>query len=291
MPKDREKRASTRVSVTCDGLSTVVQRVLGRNSDDNEPPDELPPDPDQDEEYVAIVVDGLGSSSAHLFVDKVIQWIEDEPHFKPCVFSYRGFGTRGYHAIDTVTVGFDFLANELDKYVYHYSKAKYLVLIGYSLGGLIVSEWIYRNRDNIYDWHTRGWDANKPEPGNGFVGTCFVASPLRVSSTSIRYDRTEPQPGTRGSVARGRISDIVGGYTAEPKVIPLITPMVVLRCERDTFLDDSLFTYEDLPDDERPVEIPIPDVVHDTIQRDESITRGELIAAITALCEQADGTR
>lgn len=91
---------------------------------------------------VAIVVDGLGSSSASRSTDHVAKWLE-EANWATCRYSYAGIRTHFYEAKDTLPEDFKRLAAILNDYVTYYTDADELILIGYSLGGMIIWRWLH----------------------------------------------------------------------------------------------------------------------------------------------------
>ncbi|MHB8577228.1 MAG: hypothetical protein ACYDCQ_18100 [Dehalococcoidia bacterium] len=76
---------------------------------------------------VAIVVDGLGSSSAGLLLRDVVERLEADG-FAVCVVCYRGPGTDTYDQRDVVLSSLDTLVDYLDHYVGRYRKASCLLL-------------------------------------------------------------------------------------------------------------------------------------------------------------------
>jgi predicted alpha/beta-fold hydrolase len=230
------------------------------------------PLPDPTTRRVVILVDGIGSSSADLHVAELIEWIPVDTGFEVCVYSYAGIATRRYQPRDTVHTPFGRLVEQLDEYVSYYANAECIVLVGYSFGGLIIGEWLYSHRDEII----AGTRANVA----GFAGSCLIASPIRLRTTMIYYEVTDP----RTQDARDRISAILDGYTAEPEAVPVIAPMVVIRAKTDGLLDDRLYTFGDRPMDDRPVEIVLDEANHWSIPAERWL-RAPLAEAIRDLCQ------
>lgn len=150
------------------------------------------------------------------------------------------------------------------------------MLVGYSFGGLIVSQWLYKNKDRIIR-HDPAFKALR--------GSCLIASPIRLRTTRVYY-RLESH---RTEETRGYVAALLEGYTAIPEHVPVIAPMVVFRCENDRLLDESAYTFQDLPLEDRPVEFPpIPNVRHQTIVSDEQLKIG-LRKALLMLCTDSAG--
>lgn len=186
---------------------------------------------------IAIILDGLCSSSGGLATAGLVQWIWEDTNFEVCVFSYKGISTQRYQPRDTVLAKFDDLVEYLDEYLAFYSQAECVVLVGYSFGGLIISEWLYRRADEIIRRQTgTGTTASDPRV-SAFSGSCLIASPIRLRTTRVYYQH---EVRSRTIEARRHISAILDGYTAVPEAIPVIAPLVLFRCETDGLLDDSV---------------------------------------------------
>ncbi len=222
------------------------------------------PMPPSNCETAVLMVDGVGSSSAGLRVGRLVHQIDDAG-FNPCVFSYRGIISHFYQPSDTVHAKFDDLVHHLDEYVEYYSHVRCLVLVGYSFGGVVVSEWLYRREDSL-----------KALPG--FKGVCLIASPVRVQATRVRYAR----PYERLSQARGYIQSMLDGYTTRPEQLPSITSMISIFCGHDGLLDDDAYSFDDRPLEDRPIQLRLP-YTHDDIVRQPAL--GErVLEALNALC-------
>lgn len=234
---------------------------------------ELPFPPLPNNGKVAILVDGLGSSSAGLYLDKVKDWLEEEG-FAVCVFSYRGMGTRTYEPRDTVRSRLPMLVRSLNDYVEHYSGVEKLALVAFSFGGIIVSEWLYE----------RGRSINLLPC---FMGSCLIASPIRLQGSRVRYV-WQPTKSTRTEEVRGYVDRYFSGYKAVPEHVPAIASMVLLWCENDEILPKELYSFEDIPIDDlpierRPFEHSLPFRHMDVTQQEE--LREPLIESVNALCE------
>jgi len=218
---------------------------------------------------VAILLDGICSSSTGLSLSQPARWIEDDTicGLEVCVFNYTGISSRFYQERDTVHADFDTLVQYLDEHVDYYKNAQQLILVGYSFGGLIISEWLYRHRDDIQEV-------------SNLRGVCFVASPIRVQGTRVHYERER----LRTKEARDHVSLLIKGYTAIPEHIHRITPTIIFRCETDNVLDVAAYTFADLEVESRPlVELEIDSGVnHQTIVVSRDLKR-ELLKVLAIL--------
>lgn len=215
---------------------------------------------------VAILVDGLGSSSAGTYVAEITKDLETEG-FSTAVYSYGGIVTHFYQPKDTIVTEFTDHVSHLDDYVHYYRQAEDVVLVGYSFGGLVVSEWLYEQQSGV-------------RAIKNFRGSCLVASPIRLSPTRVRYRRELVQLAD----ARLAVDRILVGYKAWPEAVPFIASMVILRCEEDGLLHNHAYTFEDLPPDDRPsVEKTLP-YTHVDIMKQPG-TRRHILESVTALCE------
>lgn len=235
------------------------------------------PLPGPESEWVVIVLDGIGSSSAGLAIQKIVEWLtraENHHQFSVCVFSYLGRSTRTYEPRDTVHSDLGDLVAYLDDYLDYYSRAKCIVLVGYSFGGLIISEWLYKHRHELI----------APAAAyTAFKGSCLIASPVRLRTTRVYYRSDSPKT----AETRGYISAILDNYTAIPEHVPAIAPMVLFRCDSDRLVGEGAYTFMDLPPDDRPVEKIVLDSRHQTIIAKPEL-KDPLLDAISALC--AHGT-
>jgi len=191
-------------------------------------------------ERVAIVVDGIGSSSRQLWMRTPIRYLE-ELGFAVCVFSYRGIDTPFYEPRDTVRDNLNQLVGFLDEYVDFYRSAELIILVGYSFGGMVVSEWLSRNRSNLRD-------------AENFRGSCLIASPIRLTASRIWYS-DEP---AKLKEARDRVSGVLDAYTALPETVPSVAPLTVIRSNADGMLDVSAYSFADLNGCVRPYEVTVP---------------------------------
>lgn len=249
------------------------------------------PLPDPPVRSIVIALDGIGSSSAGLAIANIIDWISLDTDFEVCVFSYQGFGTRHYDRRDTVRTDFDDLVQALDRYIEYYADADCIVLLGYSFGGLIVSEWLYRNRMAIFTSEPVTTDEEShSNPGTSSVrGSCLVASPIRLSTTRvyIRHSYKRAAGGQRS------VSAIVEGYTAIPEEIPGIAPLMHFIAEDDGLLDASAYTFADRPLADRPAEVVVESLSDDPPTNHQNIVdapklRDHLAPALAGLCNAID---
>ncbi len=222
--------------------------------------------PAQDSRRVAIVVDGVGSSTAKLLVGGILPCLEEQG-FATCVFNYRGMRARFYQPADTVLTRFEALVEFLSEYIAYYRAAECLVLVGYSFGGIIVSQWLFQQGSRISDLP-------------GFRGSCLIASPIRLRPTQVHYSREHETLAD----ARGHIQTRLAGYTALPDVVPAIASMILIRCQRDGLLAEHAYSFLDLPLEDRPIETTLPFGHVDIIQRAE--LQAPLAEAVNALCER-----
>lgn len=221
--------------------------------------------PPRDSHRVAIVVDGLGSSTAKLWVEGILPCLEDQG-VATCAFNYRGRGAQFYQPEDTVLERFDMLVERLSEYIDYYRDAQCLVLIGYSFGGIIISQWLFQQSSRVTEIPA-------------FKGSCLIASPIRLRSTQTYYSR-EPEA---LATARGHIQTRLAGYTAIPEAVPAIASMILIRCENDGLLSSDAYSFLDLPIQQRPTaETTLPFGHTDIIQRPE--LQQPLCEAVDALC-------
>lgn len=192
--------------------------------------------PPPDAEKVVIAVDGLGSSSAGLYLPLVTDYLE-ELGFQICNFSYRGIATHFYQPEDTAKSAFEDLVKHLGDYIQYFKAAQDIVLLGYSFGGLVIAEWLYRQAEAVQDIPA-------------LRGSILLASPIRIRSTRIKYRRELEK--TKGG--RAQIANILWGYTAIPEHVPPIASLFVFRCARDGLLDSQAYSFADLPAEHRPIE-------------------------------------
>lgn len=206
---------------------------------------------------VAVLVDGFCSTTAGdgLRVRFTVQPIFEASGLKPAILCYKKRATM-YNPSDTISVSFDELVDIIDRLVRRFKSARHVILLGYSFGGLIVSEWLYEaHRDGVL-------------PDN-IAGAFYVASPIRLSGTAIRY-----RVGARED-AKEAISKRVEFYRARPEVVVRIAPTVIIRCESDRVIADEMYSLNSissavLPDEFRPPEYAIPNVDHFTILAEQS---------------------
>jgi hypothetical protein len=189
---------------------------------------------------VAIVVDGIGSSSRQLWMRRPIRYLE-EMGFDVCVFSYRGIDTPYYEPRDTVRDNLNQLVGHLDDYVEYYRNAECLLLTGYSFGGMVVSEWLSRDNGSI-------------SAADNFRGSCLIASPIRLTSSRIYYS-DEPE---KFKDARSRVWGILDDYTSLPETVPSVAPLAVIRSDADGVLDVSAYSFADVINRVRPYEATVP---------------------------------
>lgn len=239
------------------------------------------PLPAPSESKIAIILDGLGSSSAGLATAELADWISEDTDFEVCVFSYKGISSQRYQPRDTVRVRFDDLVEYLDTYMEFYSRAECIVLVGYSFGGLVISEWLYRRADEIIKRQSgTGTEASEPRVA-AFSGSCLIATPIRLRTTRVYYQH---EVKSRTIDARTHISAILDGYTAEPEAVPVVAPMVLFRCETDGLLNDSVFSFADRHAEDQPVEMIVPGVKHQNIVESPTL-RAPFCSVMRMLCE------
>lgn len=206
---------------------------------------------------VAIVLDGTGSSSARLYTNDVIECVQ-MAGFKVTVFSYQGPNSHRYEPRDTLRTGLSALVDHLDKYIAEYSTAENIVLIGYSLGGLIATEWMYRYRDEIELRQAKHRKSQAETSNRAISGMFLLASPIRICGRGVTYSRDSPN--LEG--IKGCLSTILAEYTADLVGLPLNVPLVLLRCENDKVIDDSVYTFDDCETDDLLEEFPIENTSH-----------------------------
>lgn len=200
---------------------------------------------------VVIALDGIGSSSAGLAIADLVDWIQADTDFDVCVFSYLGLPSRRYEPRDTVRTDFDRLVQYLDQYIARYANADCIVLLGYSFGGLIISEWLYRHRREFLQQQGQDAPVAGASSGIGAVrGSALITSPIRLSTTRVFY---------RHQFKRGQgpvfVSALLEGYTAIPEAVPVIAPMVLFIAEDDGLLHQGAYTFRDRSLEDRPGEI------------------------------------
>ena len=164
------------------GAAVLFQRY----AEATDKPDSAPPLPlaPVDAARVAIVVDGVGSSSARLHCSGVVAAL-GSAGFTVTVFSYSELSVEFYDPRDVVRANLDSAVERLDEYIGRYLGSECLLLIGYSFGGFVIAEWLFRQSAHLRDLP-------------GLKGVILVASPVRLNAGQIWFgqepDRYESQP-------------------------------------------------------------------------------------------------
>lgn len=222
----------------------------------------------RDAENVAIVIDGMGSEFPGGHVSILVDAIRDETEFKVRRFSYKGIEHECYTQRDTIQTPVDHLVAYLDQYVHHYSEAKRIVLIGYSLGGLIVSEWMHRRQQKIAHKELESSSINNEMAIRNIEAVCLVASPIRIRELPLdfpHYDCANAEP--IRIEARDCLSTLLGELTFDPGSLHLILPLYIFRCKKDILLDDRAYKFDQEPDSGIRQEKPVPPFTHFSIIR------------------------
>ena len=177
-----------------------------------------------DAKRVVLMVDGMGSSSAGLYLGRVGESIEHRFEADVCIFNYAGFDARFYYPEHTVLVPFEELLYEFERYVQRYRSAEQLVLIGYSKGGLVVREYLWRK-----------FQSGTLQPN--VVGCCLIASPISLNAFAhLPFAALQGQ-----DAARSSIEDLVATFSDTTGMPFWDRHTLVCRSERDGLLPDCVY--------------------------------------------------
>lgn len=280
IPEEQEDDVFPYTKVPLDSLSHFVNKYL-EDSTDITAQKPVNAAPAKDTQCVAILIDGMGSESGdNGYFGNLVDRIPKETGFKVCMFSYRGIDNPRYTPRDTVCTKLDDLVKHLDDYVTYYSESKCIVLIGYSLGGLIASEWLYRHRREMQRHEVLDGELSQTVTNRGIDELILIASPVRMKTDRIEFNNHK----AKYNDARKTLLGILAQYTAEPELLHTITPVTVLRCENDRLIPDCVITFQDRPKDSRRVEVPpIAGVIHGSIASNTE-THDKTIPRLSARC-------
>lgn len=186
-------------------------------------------------EKVVIVIDGLGSSTATNSTSTLVGKLDSDV-LGVCEFCYTGITVGRYERSDTVRHDLHEVVDFLDGHIRHHSQAKSIVLVGYSLGGLIASQWVH---------------SHKEDTGN-VTGLCLIASPIRLKASRVAA------PTNCGEYPFGcqHLDTMLSQYTTDPEALHDILPMEVFRAEVDVLLSDNVYHFNDRQTSDRPTQHP-----------------------------------
>lgn len=204
-----------------------------------------------------------------------LRWIRQSKSFDICVYSYRGIEhvrsrqEHVYQPSDTVLTNLAVLTKNLDDYIRYYSGSPCIALLGYSFGGLIITNWLYARMDRLL---TGGIPA--------FKGSCLIASPIRIHPTRISYGDIQD----KRAEARRMVTVLLEGYNGVGDLVTALAPMKIFRCRRDNLLGDGFYTFADLPEVSQPTGgEKVIEATHQTIFLDESWA-GDLVDEFKRVC-------
>lgn len=156
--------------------------------------------------------------------------------FDVCEYSYQGIDCRRYTPTDTASTDLTTLVEQLNDYVQHYSQSEKVVLVGYSLGGLVASQWahLYKNDfDNV-------------------ASLILVASPVRLKSDRAFCSKRDEY----NEAVCLHLEEFLDQYTVNPESLHTLLPVTILRCETDELLNDCVYQFSDRPRRDRSFELP-----------------------------------
>lgn len=263
-----------------DTLAVFVHKSIMDSSDRNQQRAVLTTEREK-KTCVAILLDGIGSSSDYGHLDSLIARIEAESSgFEVRVFSYKGKDNPAYIPKDTVETDFYELVELLDEYVKLYSDAECVVLIGYSLGGVIATQWLHNQATMLNQSRTESNGKSALESDLGVSELILIASPVLLNPSLIDYEYTHE----KYDCARSRLDSILGKYTADPTVLHEYVPLTILRCDHDGVIHNSAFKFDDCKKDNRRFVCPPIQATHRTIATIKE-TQDHVIARLNKKCE------